>query len=332
MKLSTNKNNSIEHTVSGTLKPGRKIDRQIIGLVIFLAVIMIIMTIVSNRFLTYHNIFNVLRQSVFIMILGFGMTFVLSTGGIDLSVGSVAGISGGMTAWLLTNNVNIFIAILAGLLVGLVVGVINGLLITKLRLSPFIATLAMLSIARGILYVWTRAIPFRGYMKQNFNFLGQGNILGLQVPILVAIIVFIILLYVYRRMRFGRHVLALGSNEESVRLSGINIDKLRIKVYALSGFVAAVSGIVLASRLTTVHPEMGTGYELEAIAAAVIGGTSLSGGKGSMTGTALGAIILYVIKNGMNLLNIHPYWETIVVGFIILVAVTMDRFGQIRKA
>ena len=332
MRLSTNKINSTDHTVSIALKPTKKFDRQIIGLAIFLALIMIIMSIVSNRFLTYHNLFNVLRQSVFIMILGFGMTFVLSTGGIDLSVGSVVGISGGMTAWLLTNDVNIFIAILAGLVVGLIVGVINGLLITKLRLSPFIATLAMLSIARGILYVWTRAIPFRGYMKQNFDFLGQGNLFGIQIPVLVAIIVFVILLYIYRRMRFGRHVLAFGSNEESARLSGINIDNLRIKVYALSGLTAAVSGIVLSSRLTTVHPEMGTGYELEAIAAAVIGGTSLSGGKGSMTGTVLGAIILYVIKNGMNLLNIHPYWETIVVGLIILVAVTMERLGQVRKA
>ncbi|PLR75535.1 ribose ABC transporter permease [Bacillus sp. V3-13] len=304
-----------------------RIDRQIIGLVIFLAILIFLMSFASDHFLSYTNLMNVLQQSVFVMILAFGMTFVLSTGGIDLSVGSVVGISGGMTAWLLVNDINIVLAIIGGLAVGVIIGLVNGLVITKLRISPFIATLSMMVIARGILYVWTEAIPFRNYMVSNFDFFGQGRVLNVQFPILAALIIFLLLLYLYRKMRFGRHVLALGSSEEAVRVSGIKVDRLRTKVYVLSGFIASIVGIILASRLTTVHPDMGKDYELEAIAAAIIGGTSLAGGKGSLVGAALGAFILALIKNALNLLNVPPYWETIVVGAIILIAVTVNALG-----
>ncbi|MFC0471248.1 ABC transporter permease [Halalkalibacter kiskunsagensis] len=301
----------------------QKIDRHLIGLFSVLVIIMIVMSFASEHFFTSINLLNVLQQASFVMILAFGMTFVLSTGGIDLSVGSTVGISGGMTAWLLAQEVNIAIAIIAALVVGIIIGVVNGLIITKLRISPFIATLAMMIILRGILYVWTEAVPFRGYMHSNFDFFGQGRILGIQFPVIIAIVLLIGLLLLYRRMQFGRHVLALGSSEESVRLSGIKVDKVTIKVYALSGLTAAIAGILLASRLTTVHPEMGKGYELEAIAAAIIGGTLLSGGKGTLIGTALGAFLLFIIKNAMNLKNVDPYWETIVVGLIILLAVAV---------
>ncbi|MFB5198306.1 ABC transporter permease [Neobacillus sp. KR4-4] len=302
-------------------------DRQIIGLIAFLAIIIIVMSFASDRFLSYINLTNVLQQSAFVMILAFGMTYVLSTGGIDLSVGSIVGISGGMTACLLFNDVNIVFAIIGGLLLGLIIGIVNGLVITKLSVSPFIATLSMMVIVRGILYVWTEAIPFRNYMKSGFEFLGQGRILNVQFPIILALILFIALLFVYRKMRFGRHVLALGSSEEAVRVSGIKVDLLRIKVYALSGLIAAIVGIILASRLATVHPEMGKNYELTAIAAAIIGGTSLTGGKGSLIGTVFGAIILSLINNSLNLLNVDPYWETMVIGAIILVAVTINTLG-----
>jgi ribose transport system permease protein len=305
-----------------------RIDPQILGIVIFLVLIVVTMTIVSNHFLTFANLFNVLRQSVFVMILAFGMTFVLSSGGIDLSVGSVLGLCGGTTAWLLFKDVNIVVAIMAGLAVGLVLGIMNGLMITKMKIPPFIATLAMLSIASGILYVWTRAIPFREYMKDHYEFFGQGNVLTVPFPVIATVVLFYILFFLFRRMRFGRRTLALGSSEEATLLSGVNVNRLRIQVYALSGLLAAISGIMLASRLTTVHPEMGKGYELEAIAAAVIGGTSLAGGKGNLLGAALGAIVLYLIKNAMNLLNIHPYWETIVMGLVILIAVSTERLGQ----
>lgn len=304
-----------------------RIDRQTLGLLVFLAIIMIVMSFASERFLSYINLMNVLQQSAFVMILAFGMTFVLSTGGIDLSVGSIVGISGGMTASLLVQDVNIVLAIIGGLCVGLIIGIVNGLVITKLRVSPFIATLSMMVIVRGILYVWTEAIPFRGYMKSNFDFLGQGRILNVQFPIILALILLIVLLFVYRKMRFGRHVLALGSSEEAVRISGIKVDLLRIKVYALSGLIAAIVGITLASRLATVHPEMGKNYELTAIAAAIIGGTSLAGGKGTLIGTVFGAIILSLINNSLNLLNVDPYWETMVVGAIILIAVTVNTWS-----
>ncbi|MEY2192051.1 ABC transporter permease [Neobacillus sp. BF23-41] len=328
--MANNSQEPIIHSQPGISPISQKklrMDRQIIGLIAFLAIIIIVMSFASERFLSYINLTNVLQQSAFVMILAFGMTYVLSTGGIDLSVGSIVGVSGGMTAWLLFNDVNIVLAIIVGLCVGLIIGIVNGLVITKLGVSPFIATLSMMVIVRGILYVWTEAIPFRNYMKSGFEFLGQGRILNVQFPIILALILFIVLLFVYRKMRFGRHVLALGSSEEAVRVSGIKVDLLRIKVYALSGFIAAIVGIVLASRLATVHPEMGKNYELTAIAAAIIGGTSLTGGKGSLIGTVFGAIILSLINNSLNLLNVDPYWETMVIGAIILVAVTINTLG-----
>lgn len=305
-------------------KTGKKTNRQLLGLVIFIAVFMVIMSFLSDSFLTATNLTNVVRQAVFIMLLGFGMTFVLSTGGIDLSVGSVMGLAGGTTAFLLSLDVNIVPATAAGAMMGILVGTGNGLMITKLKITPFIATLATMSIGRGVLFVWTNSIPFRNYMVGNFEYLGQGTLFGLQFPIVIAIVAFIILQYVYRKTKFGRHVVAFGSNEEAARISGIHIDKLLIKVYALSGVMAAVAGIVLASRLETVHPEMGSGYELDAIAAAIIGGTSLTGGKGTLIGTVLGAFILYLISNALNLLNIDPDWESIIKGLVILIVVGVE--------
>jgi ribose transport system permease protein len=308
-----------------------RVDRHLLGLIAFLAVIVIFMSFASDSFFSYNNFLNILQQSAFVMILALGMTFVLSSGGIDLSVGSTVGISGGMTAWLLSNGFSIYPAILAGLITGVLLGVLNGLAVTKLRITPFIATLASMIVFRGVLYVWTKSIPFRDYMTTYYTFLGQGRILRIQFPVIVTLVLFLILLFVYRKMRFGRHILAVGSSEEAVKISGIKADRLKIKVYALSGLTAAIAGILLAARLTTVHPEMGKNYELEAIAAAIIGGTALSGGKGSLTGTVLGAIILYTIKNAMNLLNINPYWETIVIGLIILVAVSVEVLGRHLK-
>lgn len=331
MKKKTPESN-IQNVPLAKIRPNIKMDRQIIGLLCFIILIGIMMSFASSRFLSFNNLFNVLQQSAFIMILSLGMTFVLSTGGIDLSVGSVLAVSGGTTAWLLAHNSSLIVAIIAGLAVGTAFGIVNGLIITKLRIVPFIATLAMMGIARGILYVWTNAIPFRSYMKNDFDFLGQGKIFGVQFPIIIAVILFLIIVFIYRKTRFGQHILALGSNREAVSISGIKIDNLIIKTYALMGLIAAISGIVLASRMTTVHPEMGKGYELQAIAGVIIGGTRLSGGKGSMIGSMLGVIILFLIINAMNLLNINPYWENIVVGFIILIAVFVERFLRKRAS
>lgn len=323
------KNNEI--TAPLAVKAKKKIDRQLLGLLIFVIAMMVVMSFLSPSFLSVSNLTNVFRQSVFIMLLGFGMTFVLTTGGIDLSVGVMLALSGGMSGWLLSMNVNIVPAIIAGILVGLLVGAGNGLMITKLRITPFIATLATMSIGRGVMYVWTNSIPFRNYMVGGFRFIGQGDIFGLQFPIVIAIVAFVILQFVYRCTAFGRHVTAFGSNEESARVSGINTDKLLIKVYALSGLMAAIAGITLASRLETVHPEMGKGYELDAIAAAIIGGTSLSGGKGTLVGTVLGAFIIYLISNALNLLNVDPDWETIVKGIIILIVVAVEFLSHRNK-
>ena len=214
------KNN--QQTSLSTTGAKKKIDRQLLGLLIFIIIMMVVMSILSPSFLTVSNLMNVFRQSVFIMLLGFGMTFVLTTGGIDLSVGVMLALSGGMTGWLLSQNVNIVPSIIAGILMGTMVGAGNGLMVTKLRITPFIATLATMSIGRGVMYVWTNSIPFRNYMVGGFRFIGQGDILGLQFPIVIAIVAFIVLQFVYRCTAFGRHVTAYGSNEESARVSGIN--------------------------------------------------------------------------------------------------------------
>lgn len=323
------KNNSTMALTAQSKK--KKIDRQILGLLIFVAVMMIVMSILSDSFFTASNLMNVFRQSVFIMLLGFGMTFVLTTGGIDLSVGVMLCLSGGMTGWLLSMDVNIVPAIIAGLVLGTLIGMGNGLIITKLHVTPFIVTLATMSIGRGIMYVWTNSIPFRNYMVGGFKFLGQGDICGIQFPIIVAIVAFIILQFVYKKTKFGRHVTAYGSNREAIKISGINSDKLLIKVYALSGLMAAISGILLASRLETVHPEMGKGYELDAIAATIIGGTSLSGGKGSLIGTAIGAFIIFLISNALNLMNVNTNWETVIKGIVILIVVSLEFFTNKNK-
>jgi ribose transport system permease protein len=308
-----------------------KIDGNLLGLFVVLGLIIVVMSFVSQNFLTNTNLLNVLQQASFVMILAFGMTFVISTGGIDLSVGSTVGICGGMAAWLLNQDVNFVIAVVAPLILGVLIGAVNGLTITKLKISPFITTLATMTILRGILYVWTGAVPFRSFMTDSFQFLSSGRILGKQFPVIVAIVLFIVLLIVYRKMKFGRHILALGSSEEAVRISGIKVDMLQIKVYALSGLTAAVAGVLLASRLTTVNADMGKGYELEAIAAAIIGGTALDGGKGTLIGTALGTIILFIITNALNLLNVNPNWETIVIGLIILLAVVVPILANFFK-
>lgn len=316
--------NEVRDTAIQSMRRKLRADRQIVGLFVFIVVIMVAMSIASPRFLTFSNMLNVIRQSVFIMLLGFGMTFVLKTGGIDLSVGVIMALSGGMTGRLLSFGVNIVVSLAAGILIGLLIGVINGLAITKLHIAPFIVTLATMSIGRGVMYVWTNSIPFRNFMSKGFRFIGQGNIINIQFPIIIAIVTFFILRFVDQKTRFGRHVTAYGSNPESAKVSGINTNLLLLKVYALSGFTAALAGIILASRLETVHPEMGKGYELDAIAAAIIGGTSLSGGKGTLIGTVLGALIIFLISNSLNLLNIDPDWETIIKGLLILVVIGVE--------
>ncbi|MFU0824939.1 ribose ABC transporter permease [Clostridium sp.] len=287
-------------------------------------ILCIIMAILSPRFLAVSNIRNVLTQVSVNAVIAVGMTFVILTGGIDLSVGSTLAISGAVAATLVKNNGNVFVAVVAALVIGALVGLINGVFVAKGKIQAFIVTLATMTIFRGATQVYTNGTPVSGLGKA-FGTIGNKDILGIPFPVLITLIVFLAAFYVLSETRYGRYVFALGGNEDSARLSGINTDKIKTLVYVISGITAAISGIIVTSRIGSASATAGSGYELDAIAAVVLGGTSLSGGEGSVIGTIIGALIIGVLNNGLNLLNVSPYYQAIVKGIVILLAVLIDK-------
>jgi ribose transport system permease protein len=305
---------------------------------IALLILCIIISILSDRFLTLDNGWNVLRQIAVNVCISTGMTLIVLTAGIDLSVGSVLALCGAITAGLLKNGIevpsgNLFIgftllgALLTGILAGALLGLFNGFVITKFRVPPFVATLAMLTIARGFTMLWTQGHPISN-LGSKFSMIGTGWLLGMPVPVWIAGVVVLLAAFLTRQTRVGRYIYAIGGNESAAVLSGININKVKLVVYSIAGALAAVGGIMVTSRLDSAQPNAGTGYELDAIAAVVIGGTSLSGGKGSVWGTVMGAIIIGVLNNGLVLLNVSPFWQQVVKGGVILIAVIIDRGGN----
>ena len=298
--------------------------RSLIALVILVAVV----SVLSPSFLTTKNIFNVLRQTSVNAIIAAGMTFVILTGGIDLSVGSILAISGAVCASMLVSGTNIVIAVLVALVIGGAVGFLNGFVIAKGKLQPFIATLATMTVLRGLTLVFTDGKPITlgsGDLAVAFGKIGGGSILGIPTPALIMIAVFLICGYVLNKTVIGRHVYALGSNENAAKLSGLNTDKIKIAVYTVSGILAAVAGIIITSRLFSAQPTAGEGYELDAIAAVVLGGTSLTGGKGKISKTIVGALIIGILSNALNLLDVSSYYQMMVKGVVILIAVLLDR-------
>ena len=291
----------------------------ILVLLIFIAALIL----TTNDFLTLTNLDNLVRQVAVFAILSIGQLFVILTGGIDLSVGSVLGLSGGVTALLLAVGAPIPLAILAGLLVGLLVGLINGLLVSRLKLPPFIATLGMLGIARGVVLLLTGARTIAP-LPDAFNIIANGSILGLPSLFWILILVAIVAAFVLGRTVFGRYVYAVGSNAESSRLSGVPVNVVLIAVYSISGLLAGFAGVLTTSRLGAGIPTAGTGYELQAIAGAVIGGASLSGAKGRTIGAVLGALIMAILANGGNLLGVDPFYLQIAIGLLIILAVYFD--------
>ncbi|MGN6867670.1 MAG: ABC transporter permease [Solirubrobacteraceae bacterium] len=298
------------------------------GITIFLIIVSAVMTTQNSTFLTVSNWFNIISQIVVIMVLAIGMTLVMIGGGIDLSVGAILGLTGGVVAWLLNHNVPLGAAFLGALAAGLLLGLVNGIVITKLRIPPFVATLAMLGAASGILFVWTNGIPFLITESNAYRTIAGLDIVVWQitVPMVVVAVLALGAGGLLRYTRFGRHLRATGSNEETARLSGVNVQGVKIKMYALSGLLAAVGAILLVGRLSTVEPTTGADYEITVIAAAVMGGAALTGGRGSVLGALLGAITLSVIQNVINLVNINTAWDTLITGAIILLAVMFDRF------
>ena len=300
--------------------------KSLIGLVLLCVVI----TFVSPAFMTLSNLTNVFTQVSTNAIIAVGMTFVILTGGIDLSVGSTVAISGAFAASIIKSTNNVFLAVLAAGIVGIVIGLINGLLISKGKLQAFIATLATMTIFRGATLVFTNGTPI-SKLPENFVNIGNGKLGFIPIPVIITVIVLVIAIYVLTQTRFGRYLYALGGNEDSARLSGINTTKIKTLVYVISGFASSIAGVIIASRIGSASPNAGTGFELDAIAAVVIGGTSLAGGEGRITGTLIGALIIGVLNNGLNLMNVSPFYQSIVKGLVILIAVLLDKKSR-KKA
>ncbi|MER5523033.1 substrate-binding domain-containing protein [Streptomyces sp. NPDC002677] len=293
------------------------------GALTALIVLVIAMSALSGDFLTTDNLLNVGVQAAVTAILAFGATFVIVAAGIDLSVGSVAALSATMLAWSATSHgVPVFLAVLLAVATGIAAGLVNGFLIAYGKLPPFIATLAMLSVARGLSLVISDGSPIA--FPDSVSHLGDTLGGWLPVPVLVMVLMGLIAAFVLGRTYIGRSMYAIGGNEEAARLSGLRVNKQKLAIYALSGLFAAVAGIVLASRLSSAQPQAANGYELDAIAAVVIGGASLAGGTGKASGTLIGALILAVLRNGLNLLNVSAFWQQVVIGVVIALAVLLD--------
>lgn len=299
---------------------------QKLGPLLGLIILVVIVSILNPSFLEPLNILNLLRQVAINALIAFGMTFVILTGGIDLSVGAILALSSALTAGMMVSGIDPILAILVGCILGGLMGMVNGLFITKGKMAPFIATLATMTIFRGLTLVYTGGNPITG-LGDNYLFqlFGRGYFLGIPVPAITMILTFVVLYIILHKTPFGRKTYAIGGNEKAALISGIKVPKVKIMIYSLSGMLAALAGAILTSRLNSAQPTAGTSYELDAIAAVVLGGTSLSGGKGRIFGTLIGALIIGTLNNGLNLLGVSSFYQMVVKGIVILIAVLLDR-------
>lgn len=306
--------------------------------VLALSILVIGLSLLSDRFLTFDNTLNVLRQISINVCLSIGMTMIILSGGIDLSVGSMLALAGAVAAGLMKNGVTLDYfgvqlqfttlgGIVAGIVVGAALGLCNGITITRFKLPPFVATLGMLSIARGLTMLWTGGFPITS-LGDSFGKLGTGYFLGIPMPVWIAAALVGIFVVVTERTPFGRYLYAIGGNERAAQLSGINVSRVKVLAYTLGGILAGIAGLLVTARLDSATPSAGAGYELDSIAAVVIGGTSLSGGRGSIWGTVLGCLIIGVLNNGMVLLEVSPFWQQVVKGAVIIAAVAIERANR----
>jgi ribose transport system permease protein len=301
------------------------------SVLLILLTIGLIFTLGSDRFLTPSNLMNIALQTSIIAIIAIGMTFVILTAGIDLSVGSVVALCGAVAAGLaVQQELGTYVGIALALAAGAAVGLVNGLLIVKGKMPPFIATLSTLAIARGLTLVYSQGRPIAG-IDDRFIFLGSGEILGVAAPVLILAIVFVMAYIVLRSTKFGNYVYATGGNEEVSRLAGIRTSMITLSVYVISGFLAAVGGVLLTARLWSAQPNAAVGLELDAIAAPVLGGVSLFGGVGSVFGALVGAFILGILSNGLNLMGVPSFWQQVIKGVVLILAVMLDVFSKRRR-
>jgi ribose/xylose/arabinose/galactoside ABC-type transport system permease subunit len=308
----------------------KKIFRDYTVLII-LVVISVGFGIAAPRFFQPRNILNVIQQSAVLGIAAIGVTLTILSAGIDLSVGSVLGFCGALAAGLIVRTgLPVPIAILATMTTGFLIGAFNGLLVVKGGLAPFVVTLAMLAMARGFTLIYTGGSPISG-MPESFTFLGRGSLGPIPMPVIIFLVVALLSSLFLRHVRTGLHIYAIGGSEETARLAGIKVGRTKILVYALSGLTASIAGIVLAARLFSAQPQSGSGLELNAIAATVLGGTSLMGGYGGTAGTVAGALIMGVISNGLNLIGVAAYIQRVLTGAVFIVAVMIDMWTKSEK-
>lgn len=293
-----------------------------------LVLVATIFSLLSDRFLTVSNFTNIALQTSVVAVATIGMTLTMLSAGIDLSVGSVAALSGAMVAGLMTrNDLPVPVAILLGIGIGSALGTINGVLTVYGKLPPFVATLAMLGIARGLTLVYTEGKPISG-LDETFTFFGSGNLGPVPMPVVIWSIILLIIFFILRYTKFGLHVYAIGGNEETARLAGIKTNIIRVIVFAMSGALASVTGILLTARLWSAQPQMAAGLELDAIAASVLGGVSLFGGVGSVVGACIGAFIVGMLGNGLNLLRVPSYYQQVIKGVVFIAAVIFDMYAK----
>lgn len=297
-----------------------------------LVILMIIFSIMKPKFISPDNLLNLLRQTSINGLLAIGMTFVVLTGGIDLSVGSILGASGMFAALVAQKTTGLpwWLAVLAGLGIGLLLGTINGAVVAYFKVPAFIATLGMMSIARGVTFMATDARPVPG-LNSSFLVIGGGSIGSIPIPVIILAAVLAICFVFLYKTRYGRHVYATGGNETAARVSGIKVKKIKMSAYMVAGVLSGLAGIILTSRVTSGLAQSGQGYETDAIAAAVIGGNSLSGGRGHLWGTIVGFLIIGVLNNGLDMLAVSSYWQLVIKGVIIVSAVMMDSLNEAKS-
>ena len=301
-----------------------------LGTLIGLLILITFFWILTPHFLTVSNLLNVAQQTAINAIIAVGLTFVIITAGIDLSVGSILAFSGVVLASALNAGMPIPVAITLGVLVGLACGSINGLLIAYGKLPPFISTLGMMSVARGAALMYTNGRPISGF-SADFRFLATGEIFSIPTSIIIMIVVYLVAHFILTKTKLGRYIYAIGGNEEAARLSGINVAFYKIIVYGICGLLSGLAAVILTARLNSAQPIAGIMYELDAIAATVIGGTSLMGGEGRVMGTLIGALIMGVLRNGLNLLGVSSFLQQTIIGSVIIIAVLVDMTLKRRK-
>lgn len=309
----------------------RKIDWSRYGIFFALVILIMFFAFSEKSFLKINNIFNILRQVSIVGVCAVGMTFVILTGGMDLSVGSVIGVSAVSASLIMASGIHPIVAVVVSLAIGALVGFINAFFINKVEIAPIIMTLGMMTILRGVAYIISGGLPVYG-VPEAFTFIGQGYITVIPVPVLFMVIAFAVGYFTLNKTVFGRSVYGIGGNQEASRLSGVNVKKVIYKVYMLAGMLYAIAGLILLARVNSGQPKAGDGYEMDVITACVLGGISVSGGEGRMSGVIIGVLLMGTLANGMVILNVPEFWQWVVKGSVLILAVSIDKLALKSKS